>query len=739
MNPYPLIPLASWLLILFVWSYVLGQRRRDAVNSAFLLFAGVGGAWNGLELLFYLPVFDGMEDTILRAVIPLWMSIGFLFLNFAYRLVNRKPDLIYAVALLATLAGTVIDLTTDWVLLGHQRYDWGVADVRDPLIHSAICAAPVLSGLFGIWLVIDAWRKTVDRRTRRPLLLVLLGGLATLAAIFLLNIALPNFFGALDTPRFGASALALFIFVIFGAVSRYRFLSISVEQVAEQLFENVRDGVVLIDERGRVERMNRAAAELMGLGSPPDHETPMAELLPGYTFDEDFQNGEVVLGRGETGRVLSLSQSGKSEPGSEPGKILIVRDVTEQKRAEDLMRRSHDELEQEVRRRTAELRQAQKMEAIGTLAGGIAHDFNNLLAAILGFATAARDDLATDNPLRSDLEEVVVAARRARDIVQQLLTFSKKGEPERKVVAVDQLLAEALKLLEVSLPLAVGIRRNIDTATDCLVFGDPSQLHQVVMNLCTNAYQSMGQAGGELGVELRVVELDEEFATSHPPLRPTRHVHIAISDTGHGMTPEVIERIFDPFFTTKADGGGTGLGLATVQRIVHEHAGAIVVESEVGVGSKFNIYLPWVEGDPSLEDSTRLPVEGGNERILFIDDREQVARASKRLLQTLGYRVETFTSATEALEAFGREPRAYDLVITDQVMPEMTGLELAGEMLRIRPQLPIILVSGNADAEIRIRARELGIGSFLPKPLAKGAAARVIRSLLDAGSTPTPR
>jgi CheY-like chemotaxis protein len=258
------------------------------------------------------------------------------------------------------------------------------------------------------------------------------------------------------------------------------------------------------------------------------------------------------------------------------------------------------------------------------------------------------------------------------------------------------------------------------------------------MNLCTNAYQSMGDAGGELGVELELVELDREFAAAHPPLRPIRHVRVTISDTGHGMNETTVSQIFDPFFTTKSDGGGTGLGLATVQRIVQDHGGAIEVDSEVGVGSKFSIYLPWVEGDPALEDSTSLPVEGGNERILFVDDREQVARASRRLLETLGYRVDTLTSPTEALETFTRDPRAWDLVITDQVMPEMTGLELAGEMLRIRPHLPIILVSGHSDAEIRLRARELGIGAFLPKPLAKGSAGRVIRALLDGYSLPTP-
>jgi PAS domain S-box-containing protein len=738
MNFYALIPLASFLLILFVWSFVLGQRRRDPVNSAFLLFAGVGGTWIGLELLFYIPAFVGFEDEILRAVVPLWMSIGFLFMNFAYRLVERRPDAIYFVFLAATFIGVVIDLATDWVILGHHRYDWGVADVRDPLTHSAICTAPVASSLFGLWLVFDRWRKASEIQVKRPLSMVVFGGLVTLSGISVLDIILPNVFGILDFPRFGSSALALFTVVVYAAVTRYNFLSISVEHVAEELFEDVRDGIVLVDHQGKVRRMNRAAIEMLGTQTTGFAGRPVEDLLPGCTAEQDFRNRELAFDDQGSPQVLSVSQSSNTKKGVEIGKILILRDITEQKKAEELLRRSHNELEEEVRRRTEELRQAQKMEAIGTLAGGIAHDFNNLLAAILGFATAARDDLSSEHPLRSDLEEVVVAARRARDIVQQLLTFSRRDDAERSVVAVDQVLSEALKLLRVSLPPTIKIERDVEDAA-CTVRADQAQLHQVLMNLCTNAYQAMGDSGGVLGVSLKLIDLDEQAAASHPPLAAGRHVRVTISDTGHGMTSETAERIFDPFFTTKSDGTGTGLGLATVQRILQAHGGTIDVQSEVGQGSAFSIYLPWIAGDTSLEDSMNIPVEGGNERLMFIDDREQVARAGKRMLEALGYRVDTFTSPTEALEVFNGDPWAYDLVITDQVMPEMTGLELAGEMLRVRPRVPIVLISGNADERTREQMRALGIGTFLPKPLAKGSTDRVIRALLAGAGQPSPR
>jgi signal transduction histidine kinase/ActR/RegA family two-component response regulator len=679
-----------------------------------------------------------MEYTILRAVIPLWISTGFLFLNFAYRLVERRPDPIFWISIAATAIGIAIDLSTDWVLLGHQRYEWGVADLRDPVAHTLLCAVPVSSSAFGLWLVFDKWRKAEETGSKTPLSLVLWGGLLTLTIISVLNIVVPNFLGIVDFPRYGSSSLALFIVVIFLAVTKYNFLSLSVEQVAEELFEDVRDGIIIVDQRGKVQRMNRAALEMTALPSIPGEDTRAEDLLPGYSAEPDFRNKEITVTHQTGHRVLSASKSSYTKKGVGVGAIIVLRDISEQKRAEELLRRSHQELEEEVRRRTEELRQAQKMEAIGTLAGGIAHDFNNLLAAILGFSTAARDDLPPEHPLRSDLDEVVVAARRARDIVQQLLTFSRRGEPQRKTVSVEQVLDEALKLLQVSLPPTISVKRQI-AAPKSLISGDPSQLHQVVMNLCTNAYQAMGDSGGELGVALTIVDVEEEPVSGDLSLRPDRYAKVTISDTGHGMTAETVARIFDPFFTTKSDGTGTGLGLATVQRILQAHGGGIQVESEVGTGSRFSIYLPSIEGDLSLEDSTNLPVEGGNERLLFVDDRDQVARAGRRMLEALGYRVDTHTSPTEALEAFAANPHGYDLVITDQVMPEMTGLELAGEMLRLRPRLPIILISGNIDAEIRTRARELGIGSFLPKPLAKGSTDRVIRALLAGAAQVTHR
>jgi CheY-like chemotaxis protein len=379
------------------------------------------------------------------------------------------------------------------------------------------------------------------------------------------------------------------------------------------------------------------------------------------------------------------------------------------------------------------------MEAIGTLAGGIAHDFNNILTAILGYTDLALSDIRQDSHAWSYLHEVRKAGLRAKTLVQQILTFSRRTEQPRMPVQLPVLIEEALALLRASLPSTIEIQHAI-TKHVCPVLADPTQLHQVLLNLCANAAHAMREMGGRLEVRLQAVEVDEQVTVQHPELQPGPYVCITVTDTGHGMTPEVMERIFEPFFTTKAPGEGTGMGLALVHGIVTNHGGTVLVTSVVGQGTTFTIYLP-CSADPGQDRAAR---EGslltgaptGVERVLLVDDEATLVHLGEAILRRLGYEVVVCTSSTEALEVFRSGPQRFDLVITDQTMPHMTGERLAQALRRLRPDIPLILCTGFSHVMHAERAQELGIDAFLMKPLAMQELAQTIQQVMAARRRP---
>ena len=347
-----------------------------------------------------------------------------------------------------------------------------------------------------------------------------------------------------------------------------------------------------------------------------------------------------------------------------------------------------------------QLRQTQKMEAIGTLAGGIAHDFNNILSAIIGYSEIALQDVETGSRLRGYLERVLGAGSRAKELVQQILAFSRQAELEPKPLNITPIVKEALKLLRASLPAFIAIRQ--DLTSEATVQADPTHLHQVVMNLCTNAAHAMEKDGGTLTVHLEDVTVSTDTAAEIPDLNPGPFVCLTVQDTGHGMPREVVERIFDPFFTTKEIGEGTGMGLAVVHGIIRIHQGAIVVESEPGSGTLFKVYFPIIAGETDRPAPDVEPLPIGTERILFTDDEELQVELSREMLARLGYQVTGFTDCRKALAHFRENPTAFDLVITDMTMPHMTGDILAAELIAIRPDIPIILCTGYSLSLIHI-------------------------------------
>ncbi|MBW2603967.1 MAG: response regulator [Deltaproteobacteria bacterium] len=384
----------------------------------------------------------------------------------------------------------------------------------------------------------------------------------------------------------------------------------------------------------------------------------------------------------------------------------------------------------EEKRLEEKLLQAHKMESIGTLAGGIAHDFNNILGIIVGNTELAMDDVPEWNPARHNLNEIRTASLRARDVVKQILAFSRLSLQEMKPVRISPIIKESIKLLRSSIPATIEIHQNISSESDT-VRADPTQINQVLINLCTNAAHAMGEKGGVLEVSLENIEKDEGSAIQYHDLSSEKYVRLTVSDTGHGLEPEILERIFDPYFTTKGVGEGSGMGLSVVHGIVKSHCGDISVSSEPGKGTTFQVFFPCIESKPEPEIDIAVEIPRGNERILFVDDEKAMVDTIQPMIERLGYKVSARTSSIEGLEAFRANPDRFDLVITDFTMPNMTGMELAKKLLKLRSDIPIILCTGYSEHINEDKAKGSGIRAFVMKPVVLDEIANTIRKVLD--------
>ncbi len=433
-----------------------------------------------------------------------------------------------------------------------------------------------------------------------------------------------------------------------------------------------------------------------------------------------FRHEELVAIHKNGKRIDLLSSGVVIRSGS--GKIIGVRGVDTDITAKKIAEKDKKAMEKK-------LAQGQKMEAIGTLAGGIAHDFNNILAAILGYAELAKEDIEPESEPALYLDEILRASIRARELVKQILAFSRQAEATKIPLQPAILVKEAVKMLRPSLPATIEIRQNIERS-DVTILADPTQINQIVINLCTNAFHAMEEMGGVLDISLKSVDLNAEDLSKEPHIQPGTFMKLTVADSGTGIDPEYLEKIFDPYFTTKEIGKGTGMGLSIVHGIVRDSGGFISCYSELGQGTVFHVLLPALPNTAMAvaEKAENLP--RGEERILFVDDEPMVAEMSKVLLETLGYRVLALTDSRRALTAFRETPQRFDLVITDQTMPVLTGAELARELLQIRPELPIILCSGYSSTMTKEKAAAMGIREFALKPLVKKEMAFLIRRVL---------
>jgi PAS domain S-box-containing protein len=382
------------------------------------------------------------------------------------------------------------------------------------------------------------------------------------------------------------------------------------------------------------------------------------------------------------------------------------------------------------------LTQSRKMEALGVLAGGIAHDFNNILSAVLGYAELAQAKLPVESPVNAMQGKIINAAVRAKNLVNQILLFSRKTKIEIKPVLLELIIEETVTLLRSTIPTTIEIKQNISKGLG-VVLADATQIHQVIMNLCTNAYHAMQKSGGTLTVSLNERKIHEtDFIYSQLSLEPGIYQVLEISDTGVGMDKMTLSKIFDPYFTTKERGDGTGLGLSVVHGIIKNYGGGIKVFSELGHGTCFQVYLPKAVDQTRETSYLEQPVfQRGNENILLVDDDYMILELAIHSLSDLGYKISSFSTGTEALEAFSANPTNFDLVITDMTMPKMTGIDLSKEIMKIRPQMPIILCTGHSDLINEEKAKDLGIKAFLVKPLLREEVSRTIREILDTNNS----
>ncbi|MEI6262735.1 MAG: ATP-binding protein, partial [Deltaproteobacteria bacterium] len=493
-----------------------------------------------------------------------------------------------------------------------------------------------------------------------------------------------------------------------------------------------------------------ATGELLGKNlhalthhTKPDGRPYPSQECPGHKSCNDgtvHQGSEEFFYR-KDGRIIPVSYSSRPIVDREriSGAVICFKDITERK-----------QVEEEKAKFEAKLQQAQKMESIGSLAGGIAHDLNNILFPISGLSEMLLDDIPHGDPARESMEQIYKSAQRGSDLVKQILAFSRQSNPRKLPIRIQSILKEALKLARAAIPMNIEITSHIKQ--DCgMVSANPTQVHQILMNLITNAYHAVERNGGTINVELKETDTGCNIGMSHPAfgekddLRDNsmpediwvgRYACITLSDTGTGIDPALIDKIFDPYFTTKELGKGTGLGLSVVHGILKEHGGDIRVYSEVGKGTAFHVFLPIIEDDMDGKDAavTR-EYPTGQERILLVDDEEPIVRMEQMMLERLGYQVTARTSSPDALAAFKANPCNFDLVISDRSMPNITGDQLARELILIKPGIPVIICTGfsNEKDERRAMAMAMGIKGFLMKPVSLNDMAAMVRNVLDEG------
>jgi PAS domain S-box-containing protein len=480
--------------------------------------------------------------------------------------------------------------------------------------------------------------------------------------------------------------------------------------------------------------LNDAGKKMLGISEEDIAQINIMQVIPEHLQDKVQQ--EVLPSIDEYGfwegdlQYLNLKTGGLTDVHAITYKITdpdtgvmqflanISLDITERKQAEEQSKTIE-----------TQLAHAQKMESIGTLAGGIAHDFNNILSAIIGYSELAMEDVSDPQKAKREIKEVLKAADRAKELAKHILTFSRKADVEYSPIALRTVVKDSIKMLRAIIPTTIDIQQDLTDSG--LIMSNPTQINQILMNLCTNSSHAMDKTGGVLKISLKRMNINKDTEARELNLRFGPYLMLSVSDTGHGIPSEILDRIFEPYFTTKEMDRGTGLGLSVVHGIVISHGGNIICKSAPGKGTSFDIFLPEIESMKEVVTHTEEePLPTGKEHILFVDDESVLVNLAQKMLSKLGYTIETSINGDEALKLFQDSPDKYDLIITDMTMPGMTGDRLAQKFMEIRQDIPIILCSGYSEHISKEKAKKIGIREFVMKPLEMKALAKTIRKVL---------
>ena len=717
-NQSVFVLMSAWILYFLIQRSEAGiKRRKEALSRLNRALQAYSGCHQAL-----MRATDGQQ--LMEEICRIIVEVGGYRVAWVGRAEQDEAKSIRPVAQWGDYSGYLITLEASWGATDRGRGPTGIAiRTGEPVVVQQIRYDPR-------W---ELWReKALAHGFEASISLPLMIGKKSYGALVIFA-GEPKAFDADEVKLLVELADDLSYGMTSRLISREREEAAKDVRLLASVIEQAKEGIILCDAEGRIQYINPAVTAITGyrhrqlLGATISSLDPDG---PNSSFHqalwEAFSRGERRVGRftytGSDGRIFDLDATTWGVTDEEErllSHVALIRDVT---------------VEVQLER---QLRCAQRMEAIGTLAGGIAHDFNNSLASIITCAEMALDEVVPGSPMFELIDVILKSGHRGRNLVRQILTFSRRGEQERQEVQVELIVGECLKLLRASLPSAIDIRLTLGDRLG-RVHADPTQIHQIIMNLCTNAAQAMQNRIGVMEIALANVDVDATNAAGYPELAPGNYLRLTVKDTGHGMDRETLERIFDPFFTTKGQAEGTGLGLSVIHGIVKNLEGTIVVESEPERGSTFHVLLPRTDAACAEgEEEGQAALPRGFERILLVDDEAELVFAGKRMLELLGYRVVATRDSRHALDLFTANPRAFDLVITDQTMPYLQGTDLARAMIELRPDIPIILCTGYEPAASGARTcagdNAPGIRELALKPINRAEIAAIIRRILDDG------